>query len=253
MQSTLRYIELALYKTYAELRAESARTYAGVLWWIIDPAIQMVIYYVVFGIFFNHRTENYVPFLLVGLVVWRWLHSALMEGSNAIILAKDLVRQVYLPKILLPTVVVLANTAKFALSFVLLLVVLRLFGLPCGIAYAALPVLLAVEMLLILASTYFFAALAPFLPDIRIILDNALRTLVFISGVFFSGHMIPEQFRPYFYLNPMAVLIESFRDVLLDNRWPAWSAILTVGALSLLGTALSAALVARNEYVYPKL
>jgi lipopolysaccharide transport system permease protein len=176
-----------------------------------------------------------------------------MEGSNAILLAKDLVRQVYLPKILLPTVVVMANTAKFALSFVLLLVVMRFFHLPCGRAYCALPVLLAVQMLLILASTYFFAALAPFLPDIRIILDNALRTLVFISGVFFSGQMIPERFRPYFYLNPMAVLIESFRDVLLDNRWPAWSAVLTVGALSLLGTALSAALVARNEYVYPKL
>ena len=58
---------LVLYKTYAYLRAESERTYVGVLWWIVEPVVSMSVYYVVFTAL--HRgTENYVAFLLVEVV-----------------------------------------------------------------------------------------------------------------------------------------------------------------------------------------
>ena len=57
------YLSLVLYKTYAELRAESARTYIGFLWWIIEPIADMATYYLVFAVLLRNRTEDFVPFL----------------------------------------------------------------------------------------------------------------------------------------------------------------------------------------------
>lgn len=251
--SLVRYIELVFYRAWADLRAEAARTYAGYIWWIIDPMLQMAVYYVIFGIVFGRGTADYVPFLLVGLVPWRWLHTTLMEGSNAILLGRSLVRQVYLPKIILPSVSLITNTAKFAVVFLFLLCFLWASGYEVTVTYLALPVLLLVELIFITACTYLFAAIAPFLPDIRILLDNGLRIALFVSGVFFAGAIVPESFRFYFYLNPMATLLESFRAVLLHAQWPEWTWVGGVAAGSLAALWFSAALIVRNEHVYPKL
>ena len=61
-----RYIELILYKTYADLRAETERTYLGFLWWIFEPVLYMTVFYVFFGLLLGHKTDDFVPFLLIG-------------------------------------------------------------------------------------------------------------------------------------------------------------------------------------------
>src|SRR6516225_8139492 len=64
----LHLIELILFSTYAELRAERSRSYLGLLWWIVEPAMNMGVYYLVFAVIFNMGGPDYVAFLLV--VLW---------------------------------------------------------------------------------------------------------------------------------------------------------------------------------------
>ena len=78
------YLSLVLYKTYAELRAESARTYIGFLWWIIEPIVDMATYYLVFAVLLRNRTEDFVPFLLIGLVSWKWFSVSVTMGADSI-------------------------------------------------------------------------------------------------------------------------------------------------------------------------
>jgi lipopolysaccharide transport system permease protein len=63
----LHWLELVLFSTYAELRAERARSYLGFLWWIIEPAMNMATYYLVFAVVLKTGQPDYVPFLLIGL------------------------------------------------------------------------------------------------------------------------------------------------------------------------------------------
>ncbi len=248
-----RYCGLIRYKAYVDLRAESERSYMGYLWWAIEPMIFMAIFYVVFGVLFNREKEDFVFFLLVGLVVWRWFQSTLMSGSNAILNGRGLMQQVYLHKAIFPTISILTNCFKFVVVFSLLLLFLWICGFGIGICYLALPLLFISQLLFLTAATYLFAGVVPFFPDIRIVLDNALRGLFFLSGLFFSIASIPEKYRFYLYLNPMATLIESYRDVLLYNQWPSWSAIVSIIAVSFVGIVLSFYLISRYDYVYPKL
>ena len=64
--------DLIAYKTYADLRAEAERTYLGVVWWFLDPLIHISIYYFVFSVIMSRGTENFIAFLAVGVIVWRW-------------------------------------------------------------------------------------------------------------------------------------------------------------------------------------
>ncbi len=226
------YLELIGYKAYAELRAEAARAYLGFLWWIMEPVLYMAVFYVVFGVLFQRGGEDFAPFLLCGLVVWKWFDSTVRSGANAISSNAGLMRQVYLPKFVFPSIVILVNTVKFLVVMGLLLLFLQVYGLPIFTSWLALPLLFATQMLLIAAVTLLAAAVIPFLPDLKLLIDNGLTLLFFLSGVFFGLDTIPEGLRPYFSLNPMATLIDGYRKVLLHGLWPDWHSLATVRAFS---------------------
>ena len=248
-----RYFELILYKTYADLRAETEKTYIGFLWWVIDPLIFMAIFYVVFGLLLNQGTADYIAFLLIGLVTWRWFHNTVMHGANALIDNRSLMLQVYIPKIVFPLVTICTDFIKFCFVFALLLTYLWLSGYPVNLSYLALPMLLITQLILILATTCFVAALVPFFPDLRIFVEHILQAAFFLSGIFFSSEQIPETYRIYFYANPMASFIEAYRDILMRGLWPDIGVLTVIGLLSLLAFIGVHRLVARYDYIYPKI
>jgi lipopolysaccharide transport system permease protein len=248
-----RVLELVGFQVYADLRSESERTYVGFLWWVIDPIVSMAVYYLVFKVIFQRGEPGFVAFLFVGLVTWRWMTATVSRGSKSILQGASLMNQVYLPKIILPTVSILSDTVKFGIVFMLLLGFLGITGHAPSEAYLVLPVLLVTEFLLIIALTLLFAAVVPFLPDIQMTLDHVFRLLFFLSGVFYSIARIPEQLQPWMRINPMATLIEGYRAVLLEAQLPQWGPLLAVALVSLAGVLLGAALIARNDRVYPKL
>jgi lipopolysaccharide transport system permease protein len=247
------YINLIIYKTYADLRAETERTYLGFLWWIFEPIMYMSVFYVVFAVFMGHKTDNFVPFLLIGLVVWQWMKSCLSHGSESILAYRGLMQHVHLPKVIFPLILILTDTVKFIFIFSILLLYLWISGFGIGWAYLALPLVLLVELLFIMALTFFLAALVPFLPDLRFVVENVMQAVFFGSGIFFAASSIPEQYQFYFYLNPMVSIIESFRDILMYNTIPNLNMLILLGFISLIWLWFSVRLIAYFEYTYPKI
>ena len=247
-------LDLLLYKTYADLKSEASQTYLSFLWWIIEPVLYMTVFYVVFGLLFQRGGGvDFIPFLLCGLTVWKWFDSTVRTGANSIRANSGLMRQVYLPKILFPTITILQNSLKFIIILTLLLIFLQIYGMGVGITYLALPVLILVQLIFISACTYILAALVPFLPDIAQFIGNGLVMLMFMSGIFFSGESVPPAYQPYFYLNPMANLVESYRDILLFHRWPDWWPLVWISLSSAAVIWVAHRLMVKFDRVYPKL
>ena len=248
-----RYRELVLFKAYTGLRAESSRTYLSFLWWVLEPVLSMSIYYVVFGLLFQRGTHDYVPFLLIGLVVWQWFVNSIKHGMGSIHGNGRLMTQVDLPKEIFPTIEMAMDLVKFGFVFALLLILLWLYGFPIGPAYLALPVVMLVEFLLLTTFTYLAAAIVPFLPDLKFLIDALLNLTFFLSGVFYAGSSIPAQYRWYFYLNPMVNIIEAYRDILMHGVWPHWGALLKVGLFALAGFYGAQLLLRHFDHVYPRI
>jgi lipopolysaccharide transport system permease protein len=247
------YIDLVWYKAYADLRVEASRGYLGILWWVLEPLLFMGVFYIVFGMRFRQSGEDYVAFLLVGLVTWRWFDNTMKLGANALIWNQGLMQQVYVPKIVFPTVTVVTNTVKFLFVLAPLIAFLLLNGIVPGVTWLALPVLLAIQLLFVVASTWFISAIVPFLPDIRVIMDSGLTLLFFMSGIFFDIASLPARLAAYLRLNPMAVLIESYRKVLIKGVWPDWGMLGIVVLTSVIILLISLRLHLRYDRNFVKI
>jgi len=252
MERLFQFLELLVYKAWADLRAESARTYIGFAWWFIDPVLNMALFYFVFSTLMRRGVADYVPFLLTGTVVWKWFNSSVVVAANSIRANAGLINQVHIAKAFFPLVVVAETTVKFVIAFALLLAFLRAYGMPLGFHYAAIPALFGTALVFIVASSLVVASVVPFFPDLTLLLENALRILFFLSGIFFPVEQLPAALQRYFVLNPMVPIIAGFRDVLMYQRWPDWSHLIGVVLASLVVAAFGWGLLRRFDRVYPR-
>jgi lipopolysaccharide transport system permease protein len=247
------YLELVGYRVVAELRTEMARAYLGLLWWVLEPLLYMLVFYFVFAVLFERGGPGYVPFLLCGLVAWRWFDSTVRAGSVAIESNKVLIQQAYVPKWVFPLVMALTNTAKFLIVLCLLLGFLLLYGVTPTLAWASLPLVLAIQFCLVLGAGSSVAAVVPFVPDLKILINNGLTLLMFLSGIFYSISDAPPSVQPLFLMNPMAALIDTYRQILIEGVWPDWGSLLIVALISAALLSIASFGLRRFDRLYPKL
>ncbi|MFO7596922.1 MAG: ABC transporter [Desulfocurvibacter africanus] len=245
---------LVFYRVFADLASEVRRYYISYLWWVFEPVLNMAVLYLVFGIFMNRDTPNFVQFLLVGVSVWKWFGSTVANGSNSIINSKGIVLQAYLPKSFFPMVVALTDYFKFLIVLGLLLLFLWATGFPPTRAYVALPALMAAQFLVCYGLAAVLAAVVPFVPDMRFLVATALQVGFFVSGIFFDIRtvLLPKHML-VFHLNPMATLIAGYRSVLIEGAWPDAQALAFAAAVGLGLCLIAALLLARLDRVYPRI
>lgn len=247
-----RYFELLVYRANAELSREASRAYLGFIWWILDPLLYMAIFYIVFGVGLRKGGSDYVMYLLCGLLVWKWIDSTIRTSCGIISSSVGLMGQVYIPKIILPAVIVVANTYKFLIVYLIFLVSLLLFHMPVTEAWLYIPVLLLIEFLLICAVSGFGAALVPIIPDAKYLVNYGMTLLFFLSGIFFDINDIAPEIQVYLRWNPMVTIIDGHRAVLLYGEAPDMTGLIWVGGASLILFVLMFFLLVKLDRFYPR-
>ena len=247
------YLLLMLQKSTSDLIAEARQGYMGVLWWVIEPVLYLTVFYFIFVVVFDRGGKDDVAFLLTGLVVWKWFGSSIPKCSNSISANVGLIRQIYIPKMVLPGMTVLTATFKFLIVFILLVTFLLVLGYSMNISWLALPILIFIQFTVILAIGSVLAAIVPFVPDFKFIIDNAMLLLFFLSGIFFDFSAVAPQVKSFLNINPMLVIIEGYREVLVNGDWPDWNLLSYVFIASLVVLALGWHLLHRYDRVYPKI
>lgn len=247
------FLDLILFSTYAELRAERARSYLGLIWWIADPAMMMGVFWLVFDVILKTGGPGYLPFLLIGLTLWQWIKSCITHGGYAIWSNLGLIQQARLPVLVFPIVQMLADTVKFAFIFVLLLVILWSIGYPPNKAYFALPLLFAATFMLSAGAGFIIAALVPLLPDLRFVIEQLLTVVMFLSGVVFALDHVPPPLDRWMALNPVMIIMNDARGILMHARWPNWVGLTKVGLISMLVGIIGMLFVQRMSPRFPKL
>jgi len=217
-----RQVQLSLFKVYAELKSEASRSFLGILWWVIEPLLYLVAFYITFVKIFQRGGPDFIPLFLCGSVVWKWFDSGVKNGGNSILSNSVLLQQVYVPKFVFAFSAVIGSTFRFLPVFVILCIFLLLYGYPLQASWLFIPLLMVVQLLWIFSVALVLSAIIPFVPDIKAVVDNLLMMLFFMSGIFFNINEVPEPLKTYLYHNPMAVLVDGWRAILCRGEWPAF-------------------------------
>lgn len=229
------YVDLAGFLAVVSLKREARANLLSYAWWIIEPLSQLLLYYVAFGILMGSHgvSDNYLAVLFCGLVAWRWFTIGVMLGSGSLVSNGAFLKSFRLP------------TAMFVLSAFFESVVRSLPIWTMMIAYCLatqkvplsglgwLVVVLAVQMLLILAVTTLTSWLVVYVPDLIMLIDIGLRAGLFLSGVFYSVSSLSPAHQELMLLNPMAVIIDSYRAILVFGGEPHVWRLAVIAVVSL--------------------
>lgn len=246
--------EYIIEKVKANLIAETADNHLGFLWWLLEPVMIIGAFYFVFGILLQRGGPGFIYDLMVGVVCWIWFSNCVTSSMLSIKSAGGIINQIHVFKMVFPLIEVLVATSKQSIVFTLLLLLLVFVREPNSYSYwLVFPIVIAVQFLLILAVSFFLAAIVPFIPDLRFIIRQALRLAMFCSGVFYSLDRIPVQYHQNFLLNPMANLIHQYRAVLLHESGLNLQALLMISLFSVVVIILSFTIYRKYDRLYPRL
>ena len=110
-------LNISLYRAWAEIKSESKRSYAGILWWVIRPLLSLAVYGIVFGMIFKNTVPNFLLFLFSGIIAWEWFASSVLRSANSINANRNLMLLVKVDPAMFPLSINFVDTVKFFLGF----------------------------------------------------------------------------------------------------------------------------------------
>ena len=245
--------EIIWTKAIFNLRSESHHNYLSYLWWIIEPALYMAVYNLVFGTLLNYGGKDYPVFLLTGLIPWMWFMKSVSGSCNSLITNQALILQASIPCLIFPLTSLLQSLIKQTPVFFLLVGFLWISGITPQSHWWALVPVIFVQLLLIIAFSCAVAALIPFIRDLHYLVPTGLTLLMFLSGVFYSLDSMSTEWQGVFLLNPVAFLLHCYREIFLSGILPDLNQLALWGGINLAACASIGLLYNKLRYAYPRI
>lgn len=232
--------ELLLILARRDLAVRYKQTALGILWVVLQPALTMIVFSIIFGRLAGIPSDGlpYPVFVLCGLVPWQLFAFALSHASNSLIENERLITKVYFPRILIPLATTLVGLVDFFFAFLLLMAACLVYGVPLTLGMLAAPLLALLCLMAALACGLWLAALNVEFRDVRYVLPFIVQIAMYLSPVAYPSSLVPAEWRWLYGLNPMAGIIDTFRWALIGGATPdpailVPSFIITFAALSL--------------------
>lgn len=223
MSGMFRFFLLIDMQAKMALRSEAAKTYLSYLWWVIEPVTFVLIFYLVFEVFLSRGGDNFLFFLMCGKIPYLWFSKSVANGSESIVGGIGIIGQVDIPKVVFPYASIQESLYKQFVVFIVLFLVAIIYGaFPTSNWLWILPIWV-VNYLLIVAVVLIGALFVCYVPDFRHLISMGLMMLLFISGIFWDINQIQdEHIRNIIFLyNPLAFLIDAYRQVLVYQQAPS--------------------------------
>lgn len=193
----------------------------GVLWSFLNPLLTMLVQYLVFSTIFKSSIENFIVYLLSGIILFNFFGEAVGLGLNSIIDNGHLINKVYMPKAIYPLSRVLSSSINLLISMLPLVVMMLVTGLPLTKAMFLIPIGLLSLLVFCLGMSLLLSTAMVFFRDTSF-LWNIISTLwMYLTPTFYPVDIIPEAWLPIYKLNPMYQYITFLRSILLDGIAPS--------------------------------
>lgn len=240
--------DLLLYLVTSGLKAQHRNSFLGYFWWLLDPLLNVVIYYFLVETMFHRGGEGYGAFLAIGMVVWRWLNSTVTSASSSIVAQSGIITQVYLPKAIFPFGASLTQLINFAFGFLVIAIFLIFFKIIPGMELIWLPFIIILQLFFHMALALLLAYICVFVRDINILINHLMRIWFFASPVIWKEDIFPQKMRWLLDINPMTHFLAAYRNVLMYHKNPESVTLLYIGLLSMLGIVFMIYIYNRYEH-----
>jgi lipopolysaccharide transport system permease protein len=209
--------------TSRTIKGRYQQSLLGWLWAIVQPAATVAIFAFVFSRIVRVDTGStpYVLYAYVAFVPWNLTSSALTDMTTSLVQNMSLVTKIYFPREVIPISLMLARVIDLIVASVLVVVLIYYYSVEINlISWLVLPVIIAIQLCLIMGLGLLLAALNVFSRDIEPLVKLGIQLWFYASPIIYPITLVPEPLRPYYYINPMAGILEAYRDVIIHGTLP---------------------------------
>jgi len=226
----IQYFRLIHVMARMALRADAARFFLGYIWWVLEPLLWVGVLYVVFKKVLVSGQPDFLIFLATGKMIFLWFSKSITQASNSIINSKGLIANINIPKTLFPMAIVHEGLYRQVAVFAMLFVFVIASGYPVTVTWLYLVPLLLVSYLIILAGSFIGACLVCMVRDFSQLITLGMMFLMFVSGVFWNVRTLSDPHKIDLLLawNPLAFMLDAYRQVLMHDTPPALLHLLAI-------------------------
>ncbi|HMP94274.1 MAG TPA: ABC transporter permease [Phnomibacter sp.] len=259
-----RYRDLIWLFVKRDFTAAYKQTILGPLWHFIKPILTTLVSFVLFNVVAGISTNGTHPvlFQMSGIIIWNYFAACFTTTGNTFLANAGIFGKVYFPRLVTPISVVISQLVQFGIQLVLLLVVTAYFMItqgPCVVSQCSLftvnwllvPVILLLMAALGLGAGIILSSITTKYRDLAVLVGFGIQLLMYASAVNYPVSALAKH--PQLYLlvryNPLAALVESFRNAVLGGSIP-WGMLAYSAGITALLLALGIWLFSRVERTF---
>jgi ABC-type polysaccharide/polyol phosphate export permease len=224
IRELITFRELLWVWTLREVTVRYKQSFFGVAWAVLQPLALMAAFTIVATFLRGLIETNGAPypiFYYSALLPWTFFSNSVSQGTPSMINNLNLVVKTYFPREILPIAKVGVSFFDYLVASVVFVILLVIYDMPLTAQVLWLPLLLLIQIILTLGISFLASAVTVLYRDVRFLIPLALQIMLFITPIIYPVEMVHESIRSYYLLlNPMAVLIDSYRQVLLYGNPP---------------------------------
>ncbi len=211
----------------------------GLFWSIINPLVMLTVFTFIFSVLLQVRfgeragIANFALYLFCGMLPWLAFQESLSRSTNILVENANLLKKVKFPAKILPTYIVISGFLNELIGLAILLIAIIISSYHLGLPLLFLPAIFILQLGLTVGICWLLAAINVFYRDITHMIGLILMVWMYSTPIFYPPRLIPDQLKFILVINPMAHLIQAYRDIFLEHRLPELMSILILAGFSL--------------------
>ena len=211
-------LDLLYVITEKDLKVRYKSSFLGYLWSIANPLLFAMIYYFIFKLVMRVQIPNYTVFLITGLFPWQWFANAANNSLFAFISNSQIIKKTVFPRSVIPLSNVMMEGLHFLCTIPVMVVFLLIYGLkPSIIWIIGIPMIAIGQTIITFGFSLIFSTLNLFFRDLERFVSLGIMLMFYCTPILYSIDMIPENYRWLIDYNPLASMVLSWRNLLMDG------------------------------------
>lgn len=205
-----------------EFAVRYKQSVVGPLWAFLQPLILMALFVMIQNFIpIDSGTAPYPVVVYAALLPWTFFATSLNFATGSIVSNGAVIRKIRCPRILFPLAAVMACLVDFLIGLPFLVALLAYYRIDLTWHVLLAPLVLALQLVLVFGLTLATAAVSAYRRDLLIGMPYLLQFWMFASPVMYRSESVPDAWRIWFELNPMAGILEAYRSLLVYGTLPS--------------------------------
>jgi len=222
LSAIVRHKELLYTLTWRHVKVRYKQSFLGVGWAILQPFGTMVVFTVVFSKLLNVPSDGipYPIFVYSAILPWTFFSKSVSQATNSLVGNVSLVTKIYFPREIIIYSIILANGFDFIIAATIYAIMMIYYGAIVNWTILFLPLMIFIQIILIVGVSLLASAVNVKYRDVGYVLPFGLQLWMYACPIIYPISIIPDSYKLWYMINPMAGIINSYRGILTQGIQP---------------------------------